>query len=93
MPLLNSWKLNGNGHLRDSHRVNGDNSHVDTMTLTEITASALATLAVCAIIWLAITGDESARTALTGLVGGATAYFLTPKVARNGKPPTAPPSA
>jgi hypothetical protein len=88
MLLLNSWKMNGAVHWLDSHDVNDNDNHIDTMSLTEITASALATLAVCAIIWLAITGDESARTALTGLVGGATAYFLTPKVARNGKPPT-----
>lgn len=64
------------------------------MTITEVVAAVLATTAVLAIVWLAIDGDASAKTALTGLVGAASSYFLTPKVA-NGKPkepPTGPPA-
>ena len=53
-------------------------------TLTEWVAAGLAVTAVLAIIWLALMGDDSARTALTGLVGAASSYFLTPKL-RNGK--------
>lgn len=53
-------------------------------TLTEWVAAGLAVTAVLAIIWLALMGDDSARTALTGLVGAASSYFLTPKL-RNSK--------
>lgn len=52
-------------------------------TLTEWVAAGLACVAVLAIVWLALMGDDSARTALTGLVGAASSYFLTPKL-RNG---------
>lgn len=68
---------------------------IDDMTLTEVVAATLATIAVLAIVWLAIDGDQSARTALTGLVGAASSYFLTPKIAR-GKDQggtTSPPTA
>jgi hypothetical protein len=51
-------------------------------TLTEWVAAALATLAVVAIVYLSLDGDQSARTALTGLVGAASSYFLTPKLGR-----------
>jgi multisubunit Na+/H+ antiporter MnhE subunit len=61
-------------------------------TLTEWVAAGLAVTAVLAIIWLALMGDDSARTALTGLVGAASSYFLTPKLKNgnsksNGTPP------
>ena len=63
------------------------------MTLTEIVASILAVLAVGAIIWLAVVdGSASAQTALTGLVGAASSFFLTPKLA-NGKKKDEPPAA
>jgi hypothetical protein len=52
-------------------------------TLTEWVAAALATLAVVAIVYLSLDGDQSARTALTGLVGAASSYFLTPKLGRS----------
>lgn len=64
--------------------------------LTEWVAAILATLAVAAIVWLSLDGDQSARTALTGLVGAASSYFLTPKLAKrngNGSNGTAPPAA
>jgi hypothetical protein len=62
-------------------------------TLTEWVAATLATLAVGAIVYLSIDGDQSARTALTGLVGAAASYFLTPKLRNgNGKPPGTPPA-
>lgn len=69
----------------------GMSSH-DT-SLTEWVAAGLATLSVAAIVWLSLEGDQSARTALTGLVGAASSYFLTPKLRNgNGKPPSTPPS-
>jgi hypothetical protein len=62
------------------------------MTLTEIVASVLAILSVGAIIWLAVVdGSASAQTALTGLVGAASSFFLTPKLT-NGKRPPDPPA-
>ena len=61
------------------------------MTLTEIVASVLAILSVGAIIWLAVVdGSASAQTALTGLVGAASSFFLTPKLANGKKPPDPP---
>lgn len=62
------------------------------MTLTEIVAAILAVMAVSAIIWLAVyEGSASAQTALTGLVGAASSFFLTPKLA-NGKKKDEPPA-
>ena len=62
------------------------------MTITEIVASILAVMAVGAIIWLAVADQSaSAQTALTGLVGAASSFFLTPKLT-NGKRPPEPPA-
>ena len=64
--------------------------------LTEWVAAILATLAVSAIVFLSVMGDDSARTALTGLVGAASSYFLTPKLGKrngNGTNGTTPPAA
>jgi len=61
------------------------------MTLTEIVASVLAIISVGAIIWLAVVdGSASAQTALTGLVGAASSFFLTPKLTNGKKPPDPP---
>jgi hypothetical protein len=61
------------------------------MTLTEIVAAILAVMAVSAIIWLAVgEGSASAQTALTGLVGAASSFFLTPKLTNGKKPPEPP---
>jgi hypothetical protein len=62
-------------------------------TLTEWVAATLATLAVGAIVYLSIDGDQSARTALTGLVGAAASYFLTPKLRNGNGKPTPPPAS
>ena len=64
-----------------------EGDHVDPRewSLTEVVAAALGIISVGAIVWLSLDGDQSARTALTGLVGAASSYFLTPKIARNGK--------
>jgi multisubunit Na+/H+ antiporter MnhE subunit len=61
--------------------------------LTEWVAAVLATMAVTAIVWLSLDGDQSARTALTGLVGAASSYFLTPKLSKrpNGGNTSTPP--
>ena len=61
------------------------------LTVTEIVASVLAIMAVGAIIWLAVYDQSaSAQTALTGLVGAASSFFLTPKMS-NGKKKDEPP--
>ena len=66
-------------------------SDMHDMTLTEIVASVLAILSVGAIIWLAVVdGSASAQTALTGLVGAASSFFLTPKLSNGKKPPEPP---
>lgn len=74
-----------------------DSDHaMERPTLTEWVAAGLATMAVAAIVWLAIVdADPAGRTALTGLAGAASSYFLTPKLRApngngNGKPPTPP---
>ena len=74
-----------------------DSDHaMDRPTLTEWVAAGLATMAVSAIVWLAVVdADPAGRTALTGLAGAASSYFLTPKLKGtngngNGKPPTPP---
>ena len=80
-------------HFFETHR--GDNRMPDMhdMTITEIVASILAVMAVGAIIWLAVADQSaSAQTALTGLVGAASSFFLTPKLT-NGKKPPEPPAA
>ena len=73
------WRSFGTRHVDDS-----SDQMAHDATLTEWVAAGLAVTAVLAIIWLALMGDDSARTALTGLVGAASSYFLTPKL-RNGK--------
>ena len=61
------------------------------MSLTELVAAILAVMAVSAIIWLAVyEGSASGQTALTGLVGAASSFFLTPKLANGKKPPEPP---
>ena len=62
------------------------------MTLTEIVASLLAIMAVGAIIWLAVyENSASAQTALTGLCGAASSFFMT-RLTPNGKKPPEPPA-
>ena len=74
-------------HLFGSRHDPGNSHMSDDMTVTELVAAVLATVSVLAIVWLAIEGDASAKTALTGLVGAASSYFLTPKIAK-AKDPT-----
>jgi hypothetical protein len=72
----------------------GDTTMRDA-SLTEWVASMLATLSVVSIVWLAVNDDAAAKTALTGLVGAASSYFLTPKLAArrtNGPNGTTPPA-
>jgi len=59
-------------------------------SLTEMVAAILAVVAVSAIVYLAIDGQPNAQTALTGLVGAASSYFLTPRLTGNGKPKDPP---
>ena len=63
------------------------------MSLTEVVASLLAVMSVGAIIWLAVyENSASAQTALTGLVGAASSFFLTPRLTNGKKPPEPPPA-
>ena len=59
-------------------------------SLTEMVAAVLAIVAVGAIVYLAIDGQPNAQTALTGLVGAASSYFLTPRLTKNGAPKDPP---
>jgi len=59
-------------------------------SLTEIVAAVIAVVAVSAIVYLAVDGQPNAQTALTGLVGAASSYFLTPRLNGNGKPKDPP---
>ncbi len=59
-------------------------------SLTEMVAAVLAVVAVSAIVYLAIDGQPNAQTALTGIVGAASSYFLTPRLSSNGKPKDPP---
>ena len=59
-------------------------------SLTEMVAAILAVVAVSAIVYLAIDGQPNAQTALTGIVGAASSYFLTPRLNGNGKPKDPP---
>lgn len=59
-------------------------------SLTEVVAAILAVVAVSAIVYLAIDGQPNAQTALTGIVGAASSYFLTPRLNGNGKPKDPP---
>ncbi|MEI8221600.1 MAG: hypothetical protein WCH91_13290 [bacterium] len=59
-------------------------------SLTEMVAAILAVVAVSAIVYLAIEGQPNAQTALTGIVGAASSYFLTPRLNGNGKPKDPP---
>ena len=52
----------------------------DDPSIIELVASVIALMAVGAIIWSAtVDGSAAAQTALTGLVGAAASFFLTPK--------------
>jgi len=59
-------------------------------SLTDIVAADIAVVAVSAIVYLAVDGQPNAQTALTGLVGAASSYFLTPRLNWNGKPKDPP---
>ena len=63
-----------------------DASVTDHISVTEVVAAVLAVVSVGAIVYLAIDGQPNAQTALTGLVGAASSYFLTPRLSTNGKP-------
>ena len=59
-------------------------------SLTEMVAAVLAIVAVGAIVYLALEGQPNAQTALTGLVGAASSYFLTPRLNGKGTPKDPP---
>ena len=67
-----------------------DASVTENMSITELVAAVLAVVSVGAIVYLAVDGQPNAGTALTGLVGAASSYFLTPRLSKNGKPKDPP---
>ena len=67
-----------------------DASVSEHMSITEVVAAVLAVVSVGAIVYLAVDGQPNAQTALTGLVGAASSYFLTPRLNGNGKPKDPP---
>lgn len=86
-------------HFVIPHGSNGMDDH-DKPSLPEVVASVLAAASVAATIWLAIVdADASAKTALTGLVGASSAFFLTKQLKMNGngngasKPSSEPPKS
>jgi hypothetical protein len=62
-----------------------DDKMLEHTSVTEIVAAILAVVSVGAIVYLAVEGQPNAGTALTGLVGAASSYFLTPRLNGNGK--------
>jgi len=63
---------------------------IEHMSVTEAVAAVLAVVSVSAIVYLAVDGQPNAQTALTGIVGAASSYFLTPRLSGNGKPKDPP---
>ena len=67
-----------------------DDKMPEHTSVTEIVAAVLAVVTVLAIVYLAIDGQANATTCLTGIVGAASSYFLTPRLNGNGKPKDPP---
>ena len=85
MPRKPDWRTSD-----DRHGKAMDDMPDHMPSLTEMVAAILAVVAVSAIVYLAIDGQPNAQTALTGLVGAASSYFLTPRLTGNGKPKDPP---
>jgi hypothetical protein len=62
-------------------------------SITDFVAAIVAVIVISATVYLAITGEAQAQTALTGLAGAVSSYFLTSKIKNaqaNGGSTTAP---
>jgi hypothetical protein len=60
-------------------------------TITDVVAAIVAIIVISATVFLAIMGEAQAQTALTGLAGAVSSYFLTSKL--KGSVVTAPGAA
>ena len=49
-------------------------------TITDVVAAIVAIIVISATVFLAIMGEAQAQTALTGLAGAVSSYFLTSKL-------------
>lgn len=66
---------------------------VHEASITDFVAAIVAIIVISATVYLAITGEAQAQTALTGLAGAVSSYFLTSKIKNaqtNGGSTTAP---
>lgn len=59
-------------------------------SIIEWVASIIAIIVVVATVYLAIVGEAQAQTALTGLAGASSSYFLTNKIKQANANTTAP---
>lgn len=53
---------------------------VHEASITDVVAAIVAIIVISATVYLAITGEAQAQTALTGLAGAVSSYFLTSKI-------------
>ena len=56
---------------------------VHEASITDVVAAIVAIIVISATVYLAITGEAQAQTALTGLAGAVSSYFLTSKIKGN----------
>jgi hypothetical protein len=56
---------------------------VHEASITDFVAAIVAIIVISATVYLAITGEAQAQTALTGLAGAVSSYFLTSKIKSN----------
>ena len=61
----------------------GSNSAWHDATIIDVVSSIIAIIVVGATVYLAIAGEAQAQTALTGLAGASSSYFLTNKIKSN----------
>jgi len=59
-------------------------------SIIEVVASIIAIIVIVATVYLAIVGEAQAQTALTGLAGASSSYFLTNKIKQATATATAP---
>lgn len=61
-------------------------------TITDLVAAIVAIIVIGATVYLAIAGEQQAQTALTGLAGAVSSYFLTSKLKGATATPPPPPT-
>jgi hypothetical protein len=58
----------------------GSSSAWHDATIIDVVSSIIAIIVVSATVYLAVMGEAQAQTALTGLAGASSSYFLTNKI-------------